>query len=100
MAPRDPPARPPRSRVWFSMRRAAREGRRTTSPAGGAGNRRSVGHPASEEAREGGIVARPLFENSTACRKSVPSNTPCLCHFVVGAGIPLVDGRECQLAVL
>jgi hypothetical protein len=44
---------------------------------GAAGNRRSVGHPASEEARKGRVVARPLFENSTACRKSVPSNTPC-----------------------
>ena len=41
------------------------------------GNRRSVGHPARDEARKGGVSARPLFENSTACRKSVPSNTPC-----------------------
>src|SRR5215212_5222874 len=73
----DPPAEGLRPRVLFSMRRAAREGRRTTSPAGGAGNRRSVGHPARSEARKGRVSARPLFENSTACRKSVPSNTPC-----------------------
>src|SRR4051795_8618799 len=68
------------------MRRAAREGRRTTSPAGGAGNRRSVGHPARSEAREGGFSARPLFENSTACRKSVPSNTPCSRYLWWGLG--------------
>src|SRR4051812_645272 len=30
----------------------------------------------SDEAREGLVVARPLLENSTACRKSVPSNNP------------------------
>ena len=36
-------------RVWFSMRRAARKGRRTSTPWWvRAGNRRSVGHPASE----------------------------------------------------
>src|SRR3954464_1687059 len=43
---------------------------------GTSGNRRSVGHPASDEAREGLVAARPLLENSTACRKSVPSSNP------------------------
>ena len=47
----DPPARPPRGRVWFSMRRADREGLPDQPPGWGvAGNRRSVGHPA----RDGG----------------------------------------------
>src|SRR3954447_23989558 len=31
---------------------------------------------AIDEAREGRVAARPLLENSTACRKSVPSNKP------------------------
>src|SRR3954451_23957524 len=34
------------------------------------------GQAADDEAREGGVVVRPFLENSTACRKSVPSNTP------------------------
>src|SRR3954465_3188901 len=68
------------------MRRADREGRRTTSPGGGAGNRRSGGHPARDGARKGGVLARPLFENSTACRKSVPSNTPCSRYLWWGLG--------------
>src|SRR3954470_9342458 len=44
----------------------------------------------SDEAREGLVVARPFLENSTACRKSVPSNAPCR-GVVPRFGIPLVD---------
>ena len=41
-----------------------------------SGGRRTVGQAAIDEAREGGFGVRPLLENSTACRKSVPSNKP------------------------
>ena len=34
--------------------------------------------PAGDEGRKAGVLARPFLENSTACRKSVPSNNPFL----------------------
>ena len=60
----------------FVLRRAAREGRRTGSRSGELETGAGVGHQASRETREGRIAVRPLLENSTACRKSVPSNNP------------------------
>ena len=72
----DPLHDPLRGRVLFSMRRAAREGRRTTSD-GELLETGVVLDIQAGEARKGRVFARPLFENSTACRKSVPSNTPC-----------------------
>src|SRR4051794_35999773 len=44
--------------------------------------------------REGRVGARPLLENSTACRKSVPSNNPFVGFF------GLIDIAICQVAVL
>ncbi len=68
---------------------------------GVAGKRRSVGHPASREAREGGLVARPLFENSTACRKSVPSSIPVPGPSGSGLGfLWLIDIESVQFSVL
>src|SRR5215212_8399253 len=69
------------------MRRAAREGRRTRPPSGGlleTGVELDL-QPATTT-REGLVSARPLLENSTACRKSVPSNTPCPGHLWSGLG--------------
>src|SRR5829696_8775776 len=84
------------------MRRAARKGRRTRPPEWRAsGNRRSVGHPAGHEAREGLVSARPLFENSTACRKSVPSNNPVPGSFGARWGfLWLIDIESVQFSVL
>src|SRR5215210_401879 len=75
---RDPPAEGSGGRVLFLLRRAAREGRRTRPPSGGlleTGVELDL-QPATTT-REGLVSVRPLLENSTACRKSVPSNTPC-----------------------
>src|SRR3954447_25019451 len=63
-------------------------------PRGNNRSRRRVGQTASDEAREGRVVARPLLENSTACRKSVPSNNPFVGFF------GLIDIAICQVAVL
>ena len=52
-----------------------------------------MGQAAIDEAREGRFGARPFLENSTACRKSVPSNNPFVGFF------GLIDERECQLSV-
>src|SRR3954463_79073 len=74
--------------------------RETERPAGRSlsGNirsRRRVGQQAAiDEAREGRVGARPLLENSTACRKSVPSNNPFVGFF------GLIDIAICQVAVL
>ena len=86
----DPPARPPR--MVYCSRCAARPGGRRRTPRGKPmRNRRRVGQVARREAREGLVSARPLFENSTACRKSVPSNNPVPGLFGGLVGIPLVD---------
>src|SRR4051794_520202 len=58
-APRGPEGPPDQTPEWWA-----------------SGNRRRVGHPARSEARKGLVSARPLLENSTACRKSVPSSNP------------------------
>ena len=71
----------PESRVWFSTRRTGPGGPRRAPPGAGLRRRRTVGQAARDEAREGRVAARPLLENSTACRKSVPSNKP-LCGFL------------------
>ena len=87
--------------VTFSLHRA----RPRLGPAGrpcgarplcGATTRR-----ASNEGRKAGVRARPLLENSTACRKSVPSNFPSwgLSGFWVGF-FGLIDIAICQVAVL
>src|SRR3954454_12019085 len=65
------------------------------SHCGNIRSRREVGQQAAiDEAREGRVGARPLLENSTACRKSVPSNTPFVGFF------GLIDIAICQVAVL
>src|SRR3954452_20212559 len=59
--------------------------------------------PPSDEAREGRVGARPLLENSTACRKSVPSNKPPMPGPFWGFGwgfLWLIDIAICQVAVL
>src|SRR5688500_15771715 len=77
------------------MRRTGPGGPRRVPPGAGLRRRRTVGQAARDEAREGRVAARPLLENSTACRKSVPSSKPLF------GGFLWVDGhRECQLAVL
>ena len=85
-----PLQRPLGGRVLFSMRRADREVRRTSPPAGVLETGVVLDIQPASEAREGRVFARPLFENSTACRKSVPSNTPCQ-GLGFWFGIPLVD---------
>ena len=96
----DPPAEGPIGGVPFSLHRArtdrvARPGKPPDGPPrpDRCGARCTVGQAARDEAREGRVVVRPLLENSTACRKSVPSSTPSsgLC---VWGGISLVDGTR------
>ena len=104
-----PPASTPGSRVLFSMHRATPT-RKTTSA------RRSnppgldccragcnVGKAAKDKSREARVLVRPLLENSTACRKSVPSNnSSAWLPFFWGGWVGflwLID-RECQLLVL
>src|SRR3954447_682670 len=72
-------------------------------PRGNNRSRRRVGQSASDEAREGRVVARPLLENSTACRKSVPSFIPvpgCLLGCSGLGFFGLIDIAICQVAVL
>ena len=68
---------------------------------GGVGNRRRVGLPARIEARKGLVSVRPLLENSTACRKSVPSNNPVPWLLWLWQGfLWLIDIESVQFSVL
>ena len=84
--------------VVDAPREAARPAR--CSPSGGEWSRRPRGQAAIDAAREGVVGARPFLENSTACRKSVPSFTPSG-PFVGSVGFfGLIDIAICQVAVL
>ncbi len=72
-----PAARASGARVWFSLHRetpARPRGRAASQTPRGheLGSWSNVQQPPEDEGREVGVAARPLFENSTACRKSVP----------------------------
>ena len=76
-SPSGPPCSDPLGGVYCSSRTApAREGI-GSAPCGEHPSAAPRWTIARNEAREGRVSARPLLENSTACRKSVPSNTPC-----------------------
>src|SRR4051794_7887956 len=84
-APRGPEAPPDQTPEWWA-----------------SGNRRRVGHPARSEARKGLASARPVLENSTACRKSLPSSNavrgsfrPCRWGF-----LGVVDSERLHFSVL
>ena len=76
----------PPTDVTFFLRRARPPLGPADEPCGARPLCGATREAASNEGRKAGVRARPLFENSTACRKSVPSNTPCSGYLWSGLG--------------
>ena len=57
------------------------------------GARCTVGTPPRTKAEKAGVRARPLLENSTACRKSVPSSSPFFVGFFGLMDVESVSSR-------
>ena len=60
---------------WTGCRRSERRARVLDPPLDGHSERRNVEQPPRPTAQPAGCRERPLLENSTACRKSVPSTS-------------------------